>query len=81
MLNEKQGTRLSINGWFHGPVNARPASIVEPLPITKTATKFQSIDVEFTSFSFGREISTSLILVRSCQSNSHSDVSEGRDSV
>ncbi|CAF0727816.1 unnamed protein product [Adineta ricciae] len=46
VLNEKQGARLSINGWFHGPVNFRPTPIFEPLPIAKPATKFQSNDLE-----------------------------------
>ncbi len=49
-MNEKQGARLSINGWFHGPVNARPITIVEPLPITQSATKFQSNDVKSVVF-------------------------------
>ncbi len=44
-MNEKQGTRLSINGWFHGPVNVRPIPTVESLPVMKSATKFQSNDV------------------------------------
>ena len=45
VLNEKQDTRLSINGWLHGPVNIRSKPIVEPLPIAKPATKFESNDV------------------------------------
>jgi hypothetical protein len=51
-LNEKQGARLSINGWLHGPVNVRPTPIVEPLPVAKPATKFQSNDVKSVCFFF-----------------------------
>ncbi|CAF3909557.1 unnamed protein product [Rotaria sordida] len=46
VLNEKQGARLSINGWLHGPINARPVPIFEPLPATKPATKFQQTDLD-----------------------------------
>jgi len=45
-LNEKQGARLSINGWLHGPVNVRSIPIVEPLPVAKPAAKFESNDVK-----------------------------------
>ncbi|UJR33500.1 hypothetical protein I4U23_020945 [Adineta vaga] len=46
VLNEKQRARLSINGWFHGPVNFRPAPVFESLPTTIPATKFQTNDLD-----------------------------------
>lgn len=46
VLNPKQGTRLSINGWLHGPVNHRSSLAIESLPIAKPANKFQSNDVK-----------------------------------
>ncbi|CAF3928895.1 unnamed protein product [Rotaria sp. Silwood2] len=46
VLNEKQGARLSVNGWLHGPINPRPVPVFEPLPATKLATKFQQTDLD-----------------------------------
>ncbi|CAF1235707.1 unnamed protein product [Adineta steineri] len=46
VLNAKQGARLSINGWLHGPVNAKSTSMFEPFPTTKAATKFQTTDLD-----------------------------------
>ncbi|CAF2711410.1 unnamed protein product [Rotaria sp. Silwood2] len=46
VLNEKQGARLSVNGWLHGPITPRPVPVFEPLPATKLATKFQQTDLD-----------------------------------
>ena len=38
----KSKTRLSINGWFHGPINHRPSPVAEATP---TLTTLGPIDV------------------------------------
>ena len=47
MLNEKQGARLSISGWLHGPVNVKQTIIQEPLPVMKPPTNYDPNDVIF----------------------------------